>query len=142
MQPILVLPFCFSEYLQYIVDCSRMCRLQNWLIILNKLSHWISRLMLHYVYISIRLKYSDQEFGFVHVIYVNEQKNSRKKSFQTKQRLYRYQITLKPYALNIAGSLWILWSRVLQNGYAIHSCLWIESWLSVDEKTHIRVDKG
>ena len=41
----------------------------------------------HYIYISIRLKYSLQKFGFVYVNYVNEHKNSGTKSSQTKQRL-------------------------------------------------------
>ena len=42
----------------------------------------------HYVYISIRLKYSLQKFGFVYVNYVNERKNSRTKYSQAKQRLW------------------------------------------------------
>ena len=34
----------------------------------------------HYIYISIRLKYNLQKFGFVYVNYVNEHKNSGTKS--------------------------------------------------------------
>ena len=41
----------------------------------------------HHIYISIRLKYNLQKFGFVYVNYVNEHKNSGTKSSQTKQRL-------------------------------------------------------
>ena len=41
----------------------------------------------HHIYISIRLEYNLQKFGFVYVNYVNEHKNSRTKSSQTKQRL-------------------------------------------------------
>ena len=41
----------------------------------------------HYIYISIRLKYNLQKFGFVYANYVNEHKNSGTKSSQTKQRL-------------------------------------------------------
>ena len=68
-----------------------------------------------YIYIYIYLKYSLQKFGFVYVNHVNEHKNFGTKSSQTKQRQYRYQNTLK-------------------------TSLWIESWLTVDEKTHMRVD--
>ena len=64
----------------------------------------------HYVYISIRLKYSLQKFGFVYVNYVNERKNSRTKSSQTKKKkLIRAKNILKPYALNIAYWHWILY---------------------------------
>ena len=41
----------------------------------------------HHIYISIRLKYNLQKFGFVYANYVNEHKNSGTKSSQTKQRL-------------------------------------------------------
>ena len=41
----------------------------------------------HHIYISIRLEYNLQKFGFVYVNYVNEHKNSGTKSSQTKQRL-------------------------------------------------------
>ena len=70
----------------------------------------------HYVYISIRFKYSLQKFGFVSVNYVNERKNSRTKSSQTKQRLGAKN-TLKHNAWNIAYCLWIL--------YDLGSAIWL-----------------
>ena len=64
-------------------------------------NHNFSLELPHYIYISIpHLKYSLQKFGFVHVNYVNEHKNSGTKSFQTKT--IGAKNTLKPNALNIA----------------------------------------
>ena len=69
----------------------------------------------HYIYISIRLKYSLQKFGFVHVNYVNKHKNSGTKLSQTKQTVGAKN-TSRHYALNIAYCLWIL--------YDLGSAMW------------------
>ena len=54
---------------------------------IRQYNHISSLELPHHIYISIRLKYNLQKFGFVYVNYVNEHKNSGTKSSQTKQRL-------------------------------------------------------
>ena len=66
----------------------------------------------HYIYISIRLKYSLQKFGFVHVNYVNKHKNSG----TNKTKTVGAKNTSRHYALNIAYCLWIL--------YDLGSAMW------------------